>query len=172
MWHQRRQIRRLIRQLDVDLPAPLTVHGMVSALEATRDRRIQFVAMTIDEHTGPCGLWVATSETDYVLYSRDSSPVLQVQTILHELMHIALRHTGKAVLSGVDRLADSFSEAGAKVRLARSGSTFHERQEHDAELLATYLGARLDGGDHVRGFDDLGDETAAVMYRIAATLAD
>ncbi|WDZ82716.1 hypothetical protein [Micromonospora cathayae] len=87
-------------------------------------------------------------------------------------MHIALRHTGKAVLSGVAGLADSLGPAAADVLLARTRSTFHERQEHDAELLATYLGARLDTGDQVGGFDDLTDETAAVMYRIAATLAD
>lgn len=172
MWHQQRQIQRLIRQLDVDLPTPLTVQGVVSALETTRNRRIQFVAMTGDEHAGPCGLWVATAETDYVLYSRDSSPVLRVQTILHELMHIALKHTGKAVFSGVSRLAGSLSPAGAKVLLARSTSAFDERQERDAEMLATYLGARLDGGNHVGVFDDLGDDTAAVMYRIAAALAD
>ncbi|MDM4723333.1 ImmA/IrrE family metallo-endopeptidase [Micromonospora sp. WMMA1363] len=168
-----RKIQRLIRQLDVDLPTPLTVQGVVSALETARDRRIQVVAMTIDEPTGPCGLWVATPETDYVLYSREASPVLQVQTILHELMHIALKHTGRTLLSGVDRLSGSLNPTEAQVLLARSTSAFvDERQERDAELLATYLGARLDGGNHIGVFDDLGDDTAAVMYRIAAALAD
>ncbi|WDZ82715.1 hypothetical protein [Micromonospora cathayae] len=79
MWQQRRQVQKLIRQLDVGLPAPLTLHGLLSSLEAARGRRIQIVAMTIDEHTGPCGLWVATAETDYVLYNRDSSPVLRTR---------------------------------------------------------------------------------------------
>jgi hypothetical protein len=172
MWRQQRQVRKLLRRLDVSLPAPLTVQGMVSALEAARGRRIQLVAMTIDEQTGPCGLWVATPETDYVLYNRDSSPVLQVQTILHELMHIALKHTGGAVLSVTDWLADAREGTVDAPVLARSASTFGQQQEHDAELLATYLGARLDSGDHVGAFDDLGDDTAAVMYRIAAALTD
>ncbi|MEU3455234.1 hypothetical protein ABZ671_16810 [Micromonospora sp. NPDC006766] len=166
----KRRIDRLLRQLDVDLPAPLTVQGLVSALEAARGRRVQLVAMTIVQ-SGPCGLLVATPEADYVLYTRDASRVLQVQTILHELMHIGLRHTGGTVLP-VGRVAAAFDDVGPEVVLARSPSTFGEQQEHEAELLATYLGARLVGGDQVGAFDDLGDATAAVMHRIAATLAD
>ncbi|QKW13842.1 ImmA/IrrE family metallo-endopeptidase [Verrucosispora sp. NA02020] len=170
MWRQRRQIQKLIRQLVVDLPAPLTLPGTISALAAARRRDIQVLAMTMGEQAGPCGLWVATTETDYVLYSRDSSPVLQTQTILHELMHIALRHTGKVVLPPTTpELPDA---ADVQALLARSSSTFHDRQEHDAELLATYLGAQMATAGQVGGFDDLADETAAVMYRIAATLTD
>ncbi|MFJ1542365.1 hypothetical protein ACIODS_27885 [Micromonospora chalcea] len=143
----------------------------MSALERARGRRIQLAAMTIDDQT-PCGLWVATAETDYVLYDRGASPVLQRHTILHELMHIALRHTGAGVVPIDGRLVDAFGAAGARVVLARSAATFEHQQEHDAELLATYLGARLNGGEQVGSFDQLGDDTAAVMYRIAATLTD
>ena len=42
----------------------------------------------------------------------------------------------------------------------------------DAELLATYLGARLDKVGQVGAFENLHEHTAAVMYRIAATLTD
>ncbi|MCL7457675.1 ImmA/IrrE family metallo-endopeptidase [Micromonospora echinofusca] len=157
----------MLRQLDVDLPTPLTVRGLVSALETTRGRRIQLAAMSVDGRAGPCGLWVATSGTDYVLFSRDAPPVLRVQTILHELMHIALRHTARAVASGA-----AGETAAAHGVLARSPATFDEQQEHDAELLATYLGARLDGGGEAVAFDELGGVTAAVMHRIAATLTD
>ncbi|MFI7024430.1 ImmA/IrrE family metallo-endopeptidase [Micromonospora sp. NPDC049900] len=167
MWRHRRQVQRLIRQLVVDLPAPLTLPGMISTLAQARRRDIQVLAMTMGEQAG---LWVATAETDYVLYSRDSSPLVQTQTILHELMHIALRHTGKVLLpSTVPEPTDS---AGVRALLARSSSTFHDRQEHDAELLATHLGAQMAAVGRVGGFDDLADETAAVMYRIAATLTD
>ncbi|MEV4464673.1 hypothetical protein AB0J51_13710 [Micromonospora echinofusca] len=160
----------MLRQLDVDLPTPLTVRGLVSALETTRGRRIRLAAMSVDGRAGPCGLWVATSGTDYVLFSRDAPPVLRVQTILHELMHIALRHTARAVASGP---SDGTGEtAAAHGVLARSPATFDEQQEHDAELLATYLGARLDGGGEAVAFDELGGVTAAVMHRIAATLTD
>lgn len=172
MWHQQRRIQRLKRRLAVDLPVPLTVKALVSALEAARSRPIQLVAMTIPERTVPCGLWVATAETDYVLYNRDSSPVLQVQTMLHELMHMALMHTGGAVIRGAEQLVESFDAVGAETVLARTASTFDQQQEMDAELLATYLGARLDGVDQVGAFDDLGDDTAAVMYRIAAALTE
>ncbi|MEH0970539.1 ImmA/IrrE family metallo-endopeptidase [Micromonospora sp. CPCC 205546] len=170
MWHRQRRIPRLLRRLDVDLPAPLTVRGLVSALETRRGRHIQLAAMTVDGRAGPCGLWVATSETDYVLFSRDASPVLRVQTILHELMHIALGHTTRAVTSG--QPAGTGDLTGARAVLARSTATFDEQQEHDAELLATYLGARLEGGGGAEAFDELGDATAAVMHRIAATLTD
>ncbi|MEU2664834.1 hypothetical protein [Micromonospora sp. NPDC007220] len=157
----------MLRQLDVDLPSPLTVRGLVSALETTRGRRIQLAAMSVDGQAGPCGLWVATAGTDYVLFSRDAPPVLRVQTILHELMHIALRHTARTVPSG-----GTGEPAAAHGVLARSPATFDEQQEHDAELLATYLGARLDGGGEDVAFDELGGVTAAVMHRIAATLTD
>ncbi|MEH1101569.1 ImmA/IrrE family metallo-endopeptidase [Micromonospora sp. CPCC 205561] len=156
-----------MRQLEVELPTPLTVRGLVSALETARGRRIQLAAMTVDGRCGPCGLWVATPETDYVLFSRDSSPVLRVQTILHELMHIALGHTAGPVRAGA-----TCEVPGARGALARSPSTFDEQQEHDAELLATYLGARLDGGDRVGAFDELAGAKAAVMRRIAAALTD
>ncbi|MBL6279339.1 hypothetical protein JMF97_24605 [Micromonospora fiedleri] len=66
------------------------------------------------EQTEPCGLWVATGETDYVLYGRDSPPILRLQTILHELMHIALRHAGHAALSwGTGQVAGLLLSAGA-----------------------------------------------------------
>ncbi|MFG1953729.1 hypothetical protein [Micromonospora sp. NPDC048830] len=172
MWHQKRRSCRLLRRLGVALPVPLTVPALVSALEEERGRPIQFVAMTVDEPAGPCGLWVATAEADYVLYNRDSSPVLQVQTTLHELMHIALKHTGAAVVDGVAHLVESVDADGAETMLARSSSSFDQQQEMDAELLATYLGARLDRVDQVGAFENLHEDTAAVMYRIAATLTD
>ncbi|WP_146017493.1 hypothetical protein [Verrucosispora sp. ts21] len=171
MWHQQRRIHRLLRQLEFDLPMPLTVQALVATLETVRHRRIQFVAMSV-EQTGPCGLWVATAEADYVLYGRDSPPILRLQTILHELMHIALRHAGHAALSRGTGQVGGFGDTPTEVVLARSTSAFGEQQEHDAELLATYLGARLDGGDQVGAFEDLADATAAVMYRIAAVLAE
>ncbi|MFJ2087496.1 ImmA/IrrE family metallo-endopeptidase [Micromonospora chokoriensis] len=143
----------------------------MTALEQARGREIRLAAMTIDDQT-PCGLWVAMAETDYVLYNRDSSLVLQLHTILHELMHIGLGHTGGAPVSVDARLADAFDAVGARVMLARSAPAFAQQQEHDAELLATYLGARLDGEEQIGSFDQLGEDTAAVMYRIAATLAD
>ena len=172
MWHQQRRIQRLMRGLDVDMPVPLTVQGLVSTLETARRRPIQLVAMTISEQAGPCGLWVATAATDYVLYRRDSSPVLQVQTMLHELMHMALGHTGKPVIRGAEQLTQSFDAAGAETVLARTSATYDQQQEMDAELLATYLGARLAEVDQVGAFDSLGDDTAAVMHRIAVTMTE
>ncbi|MCZ7421995.1 MULTISPECIES: hypothetical protein [unclassified Micromonospora] len=161
MWHQKRRAHRLLRRLDVALPVPMTVPALVSALEEERGRPIHLVAMTVDEPAGPCGLWVATAEADYVLFDRDSPPVLQVQTTLHELMHIALKHTGTTVVAGADPV---------ETVLARSSSSFDQQQEMDAELLATYLGARLDRVEEVGAFEDLHEDTAAVMYRIAAAL--
>ncbi|MFD6563059.1 hypothetical protein [Micromonospora profundi] len=171
MWSQQRRIQRLVRRLEIALPTPLTVHGLVSALEESRNRPIQFAAMTIDDQT-PCGLWVATADTDYVLYNRNSSSVLKIQTILHELMHMGLRHTAGAAVPVAGQLMAVFGAVGAQTVLARSAATVSQQQEHEAELLATYLGARLECGEQTLSFDELGDDTAAVMYRIAETLAD
>ncbi|GIJ21975.1 ImmA/IrrE family metallo-endopeptidase [Micromonospora lutea] len=172
MWHQKRRAHRLLRRLDVTLPVPLTIPALVATLEEERGRPIQFVAMTVDEPAGPCGLWLATAETDYVLYNRDSSPVLQVQTTLHELMHIALKHTGAAVDDDATPHIECGDADRAVTMLARSSASFDQQQEMDAELLATYLGARLDRVGQVGAFEDLHQDTAAVMYRIAATLTD
>ncbi|NGM15809.1 hypothetical protein O3597_26405 [Verrucosispora sp. WMMA2044] len=170
MWHQKHRAHRLLRRLDVALPVPLTVSALVSALEEKRGRPIHLVAMTVDEPTGPCGLWVATAEADYVLFDRDSPPVLQVQTTLHELMHIALKHIGTTVVDGAAQPIERGDADPVETVLARSSASFDQQQEMDAELLATYLGARLDRVEEVGAFEDLHEDTAAVMYRIAAAL--
>ncbi|TDC42842.1 hypothetical protein [Micromonospora sp. KC213] len=170
MWRERRRVLHLLRRLDIDLPAPLTVDALVSALVRARGRRIQLAATSTDVQA-PCGLWIATAETDYVLYGADASPVLQIQTILHELMHIGLRHVGAGIVD-VGEALPRVGGVAATVMRARAVGAFAVEQEHDAELLATYLGARLTGGGSGVSFDGLGRERAAVMYRIASTLAD
>lgn len=174
MW--RRQERRaewLLRRVAVELPVPLTVQSLIAALETARDRPIQLVAMTSQTSTLPCGLWVATPETDYVLYSRATSMVLEVQTLLHELMHMALDHIGSPVIDGAGEvMAEVFSHEGVDSVMARSPRTYDQQQERDAEVVATYLGARLDGLGDVVNVAGLHDDAAAVVYRIAAALTD
>ncbi|WP_416903494.1 hypothetical protein [Micromonospora echinospora] len=114
---------------------------------------------------------MATAEADYVLYDRASSAVVQVQTVLHELMHIGLMHRGEVVAATAAHLGGAIDGVGAQTVLARS-SCSSDQQEIDAELLATYLGARLDRVDQVGVFENLREDTAAVMYRIAATLTE
>ncbi|WP_434740719.1 hypothetical protein [Micromonospora sp. SH-82] len=174
--HQR-HAETLLRRLDVQIPAPLTITGLVAALERRRGRPINMMAMT-SAATVPCGLWLATEHRDYVLYSARSSALVQVQTVLHELMHIALGHVGAEFVNTADGLLDDCDFTPVTTALARSAplartpATYEEQQELDAEVLATYLGARLDSRRDVIDVKELESETAAVMQRIAAALTE
>lgn len=78
---------------------------------------------------GGYGLWLAGEKYDYIFYDRDTAPIHQHHTILHELGHMLLGHRTCRVEAG-SRAFDL-----VLMRATRRDS----REERDAERLAVRM---------------------------------
>lgn len=133
------------------LPACGDVFEFAAALSAKRGIPLELLAITI-RPTAPCGLWLSTSATDFIIYEAAASRQHQHHIIAHELGHIIYGHTGiSAVATETSRLLfPDLDPALVRDLLGRSGYT--ERQEQQAEVMATIIqdslrseGAAADG---------------------------
>lgn len=70
---------RVIRQRceatlqEVNLPSPFTVSAFCDVVSERRGRRICLTPK--ENRLGPCGLWLAMDDADYVFYEKDTSLV-------------------------------------------------------------------------------------------------
>ncbi|WP_327586857.1 hypothetical protein OHA25_07495 [Nonomuraea sp. NBC_00507] len=128
-----------LRQLD--LPSPLTVPRLCAHLEAVRQRPITLMPLCGLPPGGPCGIWVATSATDFILYRDSTSPVHQSHIILHELAHLIFEHSHG--LDGDYRrlLLPNLGETAIQRILGRSA--YATPEEREAETLASLLAQRI-----------------------------
>jgi hypothetical protein len=133
----RRRTMRLLRTLQ--LPAVVDLPRFVEILQDRRGREI-FLMEVETKSTHPCGLWLADSTTDYVLYERHPSPSYQRHIIWHEFGHILFSHGGvspfaERILSAV--LPEVDVAAATQIR---SRTTVDDTQEAEAEMFATLVG--------------------------------
>jgi len=89
----------------------------------------------------PCGVWVATGDTDHVFVQRGSTGVHREQIILHEIGHIARGHGASAPTALLGQLLPDIDPATIEQVLQRSRYT--EPQEREAELVATLALTRM-----------------------------
>lgn len=65
---------------------------------------------------GPCGLWLATADADYIVADESAPAMLRRHTILHELAHLLLQHTGTEVDPEEEYEAETLADVLAQMR--------------------------------------------------------
>jgi hypothetical protein len=154
-WKVRARCREVLAQLDiVDRPSrPLTQADVRDRVQRRRGRPLLLTPM-VSGAGWPSGMWVETEDTDLVLFDAATSALHTVDIIAHEIGHMVLGHEGT-----VTRPAP-----GPAVML-RTG--FADRDEHEAEVFATLVCARI--ADYRI---PVPDEPEGLMGRLRSVLAD
>lgn len=154
-WRRRSSTRDRLGSLvsRLGLPDDWSVEEFIEAVERMRGRRIVQLPLPERSPVGLCGLWLARPDDDLVLHRRCWDPTMEKHMVAHEVAHMLLGHDRltsprelATMLAGVDLGGEPGSPAPV-VQTARGASTYSDRAEYEAELLATLVmrGARKDG---------------------------
>jgi hypothetical protein len=133
----RRRCERRLR--GVRVPQPFDLDTFCREVETRRGRRLLRRAVPGLHSSAPCGLWIATPETDHVFYDAGTSPLHAEHIVLHELAHILSGHR----LDGDDSLARLFPDLDPRTVtrvLGRVG--YSSVQEREAEMMASLIRGR------------------------------
>jgi hypothetical protein len=143
----RKRCRDMLRQLDIQ--PPLDVAELCRRVGVQRGRPINLVAHPIPV-PGPFGVWIATDNTDYILYQQQTSKSHQDHIILHELGHLLAGHHSDEeddeLLGELypdvapDALRAQYPDLALDaVRRALRRSSYDTEQEREAETVATII---------------------------------
>lgn len=83
----REQCRSGIAQLVHLIPKPWSLEGFVRNLGDHRGRPITLMPFEPQEHS-PCGLYIATATTDFLLHPKTVSRFQQAHVVFHEIAHM------------------------------------------------------------------------------------
>jgi len=133
----RRECGALVDRLD--LPVPFDAHELCRRLARSRGRPIRLVpiAISID---GPCGVWLAVNDTDYIFYEKRTSRLHQEHIILHEVGHLVCHHHPTSALD--DETAGVLMpdlDPRMIERVLRRGAGYSAPQEQQAEMIASLI---------------------------------
>jgi hypothetical protein len=124
------------------MPPCRDVVEFAEALSAKRGIPLHLLPVTI-RPSDPCGLWLSTPEADFITYEAVTSRPHQHHIIAHELGHMIYGHKGISAANSVTAqlLFPDLDPGLVQDLLGRSGYT--ERQEQEAEMMATIIQDRL-----------------------------
>jgi hypothetical protein len=83
----------LVRELE--LPVPFDLGQFVTGLGRQRDRPIRLRPFSSGPGC-PCGLWIGTTNADYIYHEAGTTPFHATHIALHEIAHMLLDHRHKA----------------------------------------------------------------------------
>lgn len=138
-----RALRREGRQrlASFGLPGSYDLMTLCDHLSGCRGRPIHLLPMPLGA-SGPCGLWLAFSDADYVVYEQHTSRHHQEHIIAHELAHMVCGHrSGSGDPSAVAALFPDLDPSLVQDLLCRD--TYTDGQEREAEVMAFLLGEGL-----------------------------
>jgi len=130
----------------MNIEPPLRVDLLCERLGERRGRPLRLIPYPLPV-PGPFGLWLATQQSDYIVFQRETSRPHQDHIILHEIGHILSDH-------GSDDADDKYWRKALPdlspemIRKALHRTTYTCRQEREAETIATIIlewAARLVG---------------------------
>ena len=136
----RRQCEDVLR--DVVLPDPFTVAGFCAAVSDRRGRALRLLPK--QTRVGPCGVWLALPDLDYIFYEDATSQLHREHIILHELGHVLCDHQPTEVIDDevLGQLLPSLDPRMVRRVLGRTTYTAVEEQE--AEMLAALVRERVE----------------------------
>ena len=164
---------RVIRQRceatlrDVTLPSPFTVSAFCDVVSERRGRRICLTPK--ENRLGPCGLWLAMDDADYVFYEADTSPVHREHIILHELAHLLCDHVANELFDGelLRQLVPNVDIT--RLRQVMGRTTYSMPEEQEAEVMASLIHERAERArPAARPWSP--DERDTVLQRLEAVL--
>lgn len=162
----RQHCERLLH--DIEVPEPFSIQTFADAVSRRRQRPLYLLAKT--SHLGPCGLWLALPEVDYVFYESATSPVHRDHIIVHELAHLLAdheptEHLDPSLLRG---LLPDLDPAVVQRVLARS--IYSAVQEQEAEMIATLVLQRAGQQTIADQSESHDPREAALLERLESTL--
>lgn len=166
--HADRALRKRVRaELQaLDITPPLRVDVLCERLGAARGRPIRLVPYPIPV-PGPFGLWISTTDADWILYQLQTTAAHQTHIVLHEVGHILADHTSDETDDNVlSTLMPSLPPELIRRALRRSG--YHQAHEREAELVATIIQEWASVLDHVTPLSPAGP----VGRRLHGALSD
>jgi hypothetical protein len=123
---------------------------------------------------GPCGVWLALSTEDLILFEQETSRLHQQHIILHEVGHLLCEHQGE-LLSAAEELQLLLPSLDpGMVRHVLHRNVYSTEEEREAELLAAMIVERA--GQSSLAFPQAvtrrpdTDLTAASLRRLEAAL--
>ncbi|WP_327674420.1 ParH-like protein [Kitasatospora sp. NBC_00458] len=149
----------------IPLPEPFGIAELSESLARLRGRPIELIPLS-GPAPSPCGVLISTDRADYIGYAVDTTALHQQHIVLHEVGHLLCGHTGGAGLStAVSRtLAPALSEELVRRVLGRS--VYTDRQEQEAELVASLTLHRVLRRPRPSAFGRLGDGMAQLWHAV------
>jgi hypothetical protein len=136
-----KRCQRLVDELG--LPQPFSFELFLRQIEDRRGRRIRL--LPIPPHiapSGPCGLWIETQHTDFILYDEDTTPFHRKYIIAHECAHLICADQEQDMAEPLDlsQLLPHLPHLDPSLiqrALGRDGYT--DKQEQEAEMIASLI---------------------------------
>jgi len=134
--------RRCLSQIKaLELPTPVNVADICDRVAKLRGRPIRILKRELQSDS-PCGMLVATFDTDYLIVKDSASPAHQDLILLHELGHVLFDPAQSLPLDKdlLKVLVPQVDPATVTCMLGRSRYVLESEQT--AEVFATLLFAR------------------------------
>ncbi|WP_395297936.1 ParH-like protein [Kitasatospora hibisci] len=147
----------------IPLPEPFGIPALAEELALRRGRPIELMPLS-----GPapalCGVLISTDRADYIGYPVATTALHQQHIVLHEIGHLLCGHTGDSGTGGPPShaLKARLPEELLRRVLGRSGYT--ERQEQEAELVASLALHRALHRPRFRAVGQFADQVARLRY--------
>jgi len=121
----------------VEIPDPFSASAFAEVISRRRGRRLTLLAKQTS--LGPCGVWLALPEADYVFYEPRTSALHQQHIILHELGHLLHEHEPSERVDDevLNQLFPTLDAHVVRRVLGRTSYTAVEEQE--AEMVASLV---------------------------------
>lgn len=162
----RQRCERLL--LDIDVPQPFDIDDFATLIANQRGRPLRLVAKT--SPLGPCGMWLALPDTDYVFYEAATTRLHRDHIVVHELAHLLASHEPSDTVDPaiLKTLLPNLDPAVVQRVLARA--EYSADQEQEAEMIASLVlqHAHRSPTQAVDSRDDSAD--AAAVQRLESTL--
>lgn len=164
-----RHCHQIVAQLTI--PDPFDMTTFVGAVAARRGRPIEMIPVTTEPGT-PCGLLATTHRADYIVYAANTTALHREHIQLHEIAHLVCGHAGTAELSPQVAALLMPTLPIDLVHRILGRTTYTERQEQEAELLASLIRyPRSPNRTPVSARPPAGVEITTVLHRLGGLFA-
>ncbi|MDV6011927.1 ImmA/IrrE family metallo-endopeptidase [Haloechinothrix sp. LS1_15] len=148
---RRQRCEQRVRELDLPERTRLTLQQVIDRVSHRRGRAIRLVPMEITAAVE--GLWVSSSDEDYIVVESRLTPVHRHQVALHELGHIICGHEGtpESIVDTSRALLPALDPGHVRRVLGREHAD--SDAELEAELVGSLLGQRIASWTSTRRYD-------------------
>ena len=165
----RRSVQRRCeaRLRTVVIPDPFDVGDFAALISRRRGRHLRLLPKRTS--LGPCGVWLALPDADYVFYEPHTSALHREHIVLHELGHLLFKHEPNEPMDDAV-LGELFPTLDRDVvRRVLGRTTYTAVEEQEAEMVASLVRQVVEGR-RLRAARIAGDQADPVLDRLHAAL--